>query len=133
MKLSPSSCILALVLVVFGMHLIAENSFSNNGNPVAILKVPGNIYTVNPNESITFDGSASYDTDSSPQISYYMWAIDGDYKWYGSTSDKKFFTWTFTLPVGVNSKTYQIALTVRDNEYYTNDKLITITVHNGKG
>ena len=132
-KLSTSPCILALVLVVFGMQMFAEKSFANNGNPVAVLKVPGNIYTVIANEPITFDGSQSYDTDTTPQISYYWWQVDGVYVWQGSTPDKKYFTQTFTLPAGVNSKTYQITLTVRDNEYYTNKKVITITVHNGKG
>ena len=122
---------LASVLLVLVMSLNLKQVAANNNNPVAVLKVTGNITTVSSGIPIRFDGTGSYDTDNTNIIAYNWWYVDGVVKSQGSTADKKKFNWTFTLPTGVSSKTYQIKLVVRDNEYYTASKTLTITVTDG--
>lgn len=108
-----------------------QDQFANNGTPIAVIKTVDGIRTVSPGVALSFDGSQSYDPDNSNIINYYWWEVDGVVENQGSASWNKVFIKTFTLPIGVNSKSYQIKLTVRDNEYVTSSINIVITVHNG--
>ncbi len=73
----------------------------NNQNPVAVATASKSQASVN--ESITFDGSQSYDNDG--QISQYLWEF-GD----GNSSTQAMVTHSYS-----NSGTFNIKLTVTDN------------------
>ncbi|MCB0730210.1 MAG: PKD domain-containing protein [Ignavibacteriae bacterium] len=85
-----------------------------NQNPTAIATVSKNQASVN--ESITFDGSQSYDNDG--QISNYFWEF-GD----GSTSTQQTATHSYS-----QANTYTYSLTVTDNKGATGKTTGQITV-----
>lgn len=85
------------------------------GAPVAI---PGGPYTGNVNVPVTFDGSASYDSDATDVIVNYAWTF-GD----GATGAGMTPQHTYTIP-----GTYIVTLTVTDDEGQSDTNETTTTI-----
>lgn len=96
----------------------ASGNFSGGGNqnPTAVASVPAS-GTVN--QTITFDGSGSFDSDG--QITQYLWNF-GD----GSTSNQAVATHSYSQP-----NTYTWSLTVTDNGGATDQVTGQITISAG--
>jgi hypothetical protein len=85
-----------------------------NGDPVAD---PGGLYTGNVGVPVTFDGSASYDSDGG-DIASYIWNF-GD----GSAGTGMLAEHTYT-----EAGTYGVSLTVVDDEGVSNTNTTTVTI-----
>ncbi|WP_020404499.1 RHS repeat-associated core domain-containing protein [Gracilimonas tropica] len=101
------STILISLCLFFPAVLLA-----NNVTPIAVITNDISRDFFFDGESVTFDGTGSYDRDESGSyITAYSWTIDG------STYTSSTPTVTFSLTSGQQSKTVTVKLKVRDDEY----------------
>ncbi|WP_020404502.1 RHS repeat-associated core domain-containing protein [Gracilimonas tropica] len=99
-------------LLTFSICLLFPSLLlANNVTPIAVITHDINRDFFFDGESVTFDGTGSYDRDESgSSITAYSWTIDGSI--YTSSTP----TVTFSLTSGQQSKTVAVKLKVRDDE-----------------
>ena len=110
------------------MLLLSGFGYANNLPPLASFSNDVNRAFFFSGETITFDGSGSIDQDEGgSSITYYRWRVDGVIVYQGSSATH--FTRSFSLSSGQNSKTVQVQLEVRDDEFTwtTNETKMTKT------
>ena len=119
-------------LLIYSLILFTGLVFANNLPPLASFSDDVNRDFFFAGESVTFDGSGSIDQDEGgAYLNYYRWRVDGVIVYQGSSASQ--YTTSFSLSGGQSSKTVQVSLQVRDDEYTWSTTLTrTYTVRAGQ-